>query len=47
MLGDIDLRDADLADIRSHIALVSQDIHVFNASVRDNIAYGTRRCIPD
>lgn len=40
MLGDIDLRDADLADIRSHIALVSQDIHVFNASVRDNIAYG-------
>ncbi len=40
MLGDVDIRDADLADIRAHIALVSQDIHIFNASVRDNIAYG-------
>ena len=29
-----------LADLRAHLALVSQDILLFNASVADNIAYG-------
>ncbi len=34
------LHETDLRSWRQRIAVVSQDIHVFNTSVRDNIAYG-------
>jgi ABC-type multidrug transport system fused ATPase/permease subunit len=34
------LRSLDIAAWRSRIALVSQDVYVFNATVRENIAYG-------
>lgn len=34
------LHDTDLRSWRRKIAVVSQDIHVFNATVRENIAYG-------
>jgi subfamily B ATP-binding cassette protein MsbA len=34
------LRELDLVSFRSHIAIVSQDIYIFNTTVRDNIAYG-------
>ncbi len=34
------LHETDLRSWREKIAIVSQDIHVFNTSVRDNIAYG-------
>ncbi len=34
------LRQLDLASWRSHIAIVSQDIYIFNTTVGDNIAYG-------
>ncbi len=34
------LPDLDLISWRSKIALVSQDVHIFNTSVRDNILYG-------
>jgi ATP-binding cassette, subfamily B, bacterial MsbA len=34
------LRQLDLPLWRSQIALVSQDIHIFSATVRENIAYG-------
>jgi subfamily B ATP-binding cassette protein MsbA len=39
-VGDRDLRDLDLAWWRSQIAVVSQDVHLFNTSVAENIAYG-------
>jgi subfamily B ATP-binding cassette protein MsbA len=34
------IQDLQLKQWRKHIALVSQNIHIFSASVRDNIAYG-------
>ena len=36
-LGGVDLRDVTLAAVRSRIGLVTQDVHLFNASVRDNL----------
>jgi len=36
----IDLRDVLLADLRDQIALVSQETHLFDGTVRANIAYG-------
>lgn len=35
-----DLAGFDLASWRERIALVSQDVHIFSGTVRDNIAYG-------
>jgi subfamily B ATP-binding cassette protein MsbA len=35
-----DLRDFDRSSLRSRIAIVSQSTHVFNDTVRSNIAYG-------
>ena len=39
-LDGIDLRAADPAEIRSHIALVPQETVIFAASARDNLRYG-------
>jgi subfamily B ATP-binding cassette protein MsbA len=35
-----DLRDVTLASLRSHIAIVLQETHLFSTTVRANIAYG-------
>jgi ATP-binding cassette, subfamily B, bacterial MsbA len=40
IVNDHDLRDLDLAWWRSQIAVVSQEVHLFNTSVAENIAYG-------
>jgi subfamily B ATP-binding cassette protein MsbA len=40
LLDDIDTRELTLASLRSNIALVSQDIVLFNDSVAAKIAYG-------
>lgn len=34
------LPDLDLQSWRRHLAVVSQDTHIFNASIRENIGYG-------
>lgn len=39
-LDGIDLRALHLRNLRSHIALVSQNVLLFNASIADNIVYG-------
>jgi ABC-type multidrug transport system fused ATPase/permease subunit len=36
----VDLRDLDLEWWRSQIAVVSQDVHLFDATLEENIAYG-------
>ena len=36
-LNDIDLRDVSLADVRQHIGMVTQDVQLFEATVRDNL----------
>jgi subfamily B ATP-binding cassette protein MsbA len=40
LLDGVDLRDYRLADLRSQIALVSQDVVLFNDTLAANIAYG-------
>jgi ATP-binding cassette subfamily B protein len=36
-IGGVDLRDAATADLRQRIALVTQEVQLFRASVRDNL----------
>lgn len=43
LLDGIDVQDIRLADLRRQIALVSQDIVLFNDTVAANIAYGDTR----
>lgn len=40
LLDDTDLRQLSLDDLRGNIALVPQDVIIFAASIRDNIAFG-------
>jgi ABC-type multidrug transport system fused ATPase/permease subunit len=35
-----DIRNFELASLRHHIGIVSQDTYIFSSSIRDNIAYG-------
>ncbi len=38
-LGDVDLREVRLDDLRDGVGLVTQDVQLFSASLRDNIAF--------
>ena len=46
LLDGIDLRDYRLGDLRKQIALVDQNVVLFNASIADNIAYGEADATP-
>jgi len=46
-LDGIDVRELDLVDLRRAIALVSQDVFLFDGTVRDNIAYGLVGAVED
>lgn len=46
LIDGIDIGDMRLADLRANIALVSQDVVLFNDTVAANIAYGTRATAP-
>ncbi len=39
-IDDYDIRDVTMTSLRAHIALVSQDITIFNETIMDNIRYG-------
>jgi subfamily B ATP-binding cassette protein MsbA len=41
LVDGIDLKDLEINSFRRKMAIVSQDTFIFNASVRDNISYGT------
>jgi ATP-binding cassette subfamily B protein len=36
-LGGVDLREVRIAEMRARIGLVTQEVHIFHASVRDNL----------
>lgn len=38
-LGGVDTRDVTLASLRSRVAVVTQDVQLFQASVRDNLSF--------
>lgn len=38
-IGDIELKETQIQDIRKKIGLVTQDVQLFHASVRDNITF--------
>ncbi|EAS50437.1 ATP-binding and permease protein, ABC-type transporter [Aurantimonas manganoxydans SI85-9A1] len=39
-IDGIDIRDLQLAALRSHIGVVQQDVFLFGGTIRDNVAYG-------
>ena len=39
LLGAVPLREARLRDLRQHIGMVTQDVQLFHASVRDNLTF--------
>ena len=39
-IDNIDIRDVTLASLRRQIGIVQQDVFLFSATIRDNIAYG-------
>src|SRR5579859_2185898 len=43
LLDGKDLRDYTLANLRAQVAMVSQDVMLFNDTIRNNIAYGSLR----
>jgi subfamily B ATP-binding cassette protein MsbA len=47
LLDGRDLRDIPMQDLRRQIALVSQDVVLFNDSIRANIAYGGMQGAPE
>src|SRR5690606_35321571 len=45
-LGGVDIRDATQYDLRQRVGIVTQDVQLFRASVRDNLTFFNRN-IPD
>ena len=46
-MDDVDIREFTFDSLRAHMALVSQDILLFNDSIRKNIVYGLDRNISE
>ena len=46
LLGGKDIRDAAVRDLREHVAMVTQDVRLFHATVRDNLTFFDRS-VPD
>lgn len=46
LLDGVDLREYRLADVREQMALVGQQVTLFNATIASNIAYGRMDAVP-
>ncbi len=46
-IDDVSIRDITLASLRSNISLVTQDVVLFNDTIRNNLAYGQLRSHSD
>jgi subfamily B ATP-binding cassette protein MsbA len=44
LIDDVDIRELDLKSLRSLMGIVTQEIILFNDTVRNNIAYGMQDC---
>lgn len=40
-IDNVDIRDMTLASLRRNVGIVQQDVFLFSATIRDNIAYGS------
>jgi ATP-binding cassette, subfamily B, bacterial MsbA len=47
MLDGVNVRDYRLADLRQQISLVSQDVMLFNDTIRNNIAFSLAKASPE
>jgi subfamily B ATP-binding cassette protein MsbA len=47
LIDDISIRDFTLASLRGNISLVSQDVVLFNDTIRNNLAYGQLKARSD
>lgn len=45
-LGSMGIRDVSLNEVRSRVGLVTQDVQIFHASVRDNLTFFDHRISP-
>lgn len=46
-IGDVDVRDLDLLELRRRLGVVPQDVVMFSGSAADNIAYGRPEASPE
>jgi len=42
-LGGVDIRDADIHSLRRHVGMVTQDVQLFRATIRDNLTFFDER----
>ena len=42
-LNGVDIRDVALGDLRDHVGMVTQDVQLFQASIRDNLTFFSER----
>jgi ATP-binding cassette, subfamily B, bacterial MsbA len=47
MLDGVDVREYRLADLRNQVSLVSQDVMLFNDTIRNNIRFGMTNATPE
>jgi ATP-binding cassette, subfamily B, bacterial MsbA len=47
LLDGVDIREYDIADVRNQVSIVSQDVMLFNDTIRNNIAFGMTNVSPE